>query len=114
MVNTAWPPQSPDVNPIEQVWDELDRRVKAKQPTSATFTGIAVTPPIAYLYCAFISECNEILNCTIFNRKNWGVLNPVTRSVYKPNEPMKKYTVIETPENVLHHKNIAINTSLRN
>ena len=28
--------QSPDLNPIELVWDELDRRVKAKQPTSAT------------------------------------------------------------------------------
>ena len=27
--------QSPDLNPIEMVWDELDRRVKEKQPTSA-------------------------------------------------------------------------------
>lgn len=26
--------QSPDLNPIELVWDELDTRVKAKQPTS--------------------------------------------------------------------------------
>jgi hypothetical protein len=29
----AWPPRS--LNPIEMVWDELDRRVKEKQPTSA-------------------------------------------------------------------------------
>ena len=30
-----WPPQSPDLNQIEMFWDELDRRVKEKQPTSA-------------------------------------------------------------------------------
>ncbi|CDQ86405.1 unnamed protein product [Oncorhynchus mykiss] len=31
----TWPQQSPDLNPIQMVWDELDRRVKEKQPTSA-------------------------------------------------------------------------------
>ena len=31
----TWTPQSPDLNPIEMVWDQLDRRVKEKQPTSA-------------------------------------------------------------------------------
>jgi hypothetical protein len=31
----SWPQQSPDLKPIEMVWDELDRRVKEKQPTSA-------------------------------------------------------------------------------
>uniref|UniRef100_A0A4W5ML07 Uncharacterized protein n=1 Tax=Hucho hucho TaxID=62062 RepID=A0A4W5ML07_9TELE len=31
----TWPPQSPDLNPIELVLHELDRRVKEKQPTSA-------------------------------------------------------------------------------
>ena len=31
----TWPPQSPDLNPFEMVWDQLDCRVKEKQPTSA-------------------------------------------------------------------------------
>ena len=31
----TWPPQSPALNPIEMVLDELDNRVKEKQPTSA-------------------------------------------------------------------------------
>ena len=29
------PPQSPDLDPIEIVWDELDHRAKEKQPKSA-------------------------------------------------------------------------------
>ena len=30
----TWPPQSPDLDPFEMVWDELDHRVKEKQPSA--------------------------------------------------------------------------------
>lgn len=32
----VWPPQSPDLNPIEVLCDELDRKDEAKQPSSAS------------------------------------------------------------------------------
>ena len=30
----TWPPQSPDLSPIELLWDEIDRQVQSKKPTS--------------------------------------------------------------------------------
>ena len=49
----AWPPYSPDLTPIEHMWDELDRRVRKRR-----------TPPppaaLAQLRNALIDEWNNI------------------------------------------------------
>lgn len=36
LIRMDHPPQSPDLNPIEILWDELDRRIRKMQPTNLT------------------------------------------------------------------------------
>ena len=31
-----WPPFSPDLNPIEHIWDEVERRMKKERPKNET------------------------------------------------------------------------------
>lgn len=35
MLQMTWPPQSPNINPVEVVWDGMDCRVKTKGPTTS-------------------------------------------------------------------------------
>ena len=47
----AWPPYSPDLTPIEHMWDELDRRVRKRRNPPAT---------LAQRRNALIDEWNNI------------------------------------------------------
>ena len=47
----AWPPYSPDLTPIEHMWDELDRKVRKRRNPPAT---------LAQLRNALIDEWNNI------------------------------------------------------
>ena len=53
-----WPPYSPDLNPIEHLWDALDRRVRKR---------VNVQNNVAQLQLALIQEWNNIPQRTIDN-----------------------------------------------
>ncbi|GFY10267.1 transposable element Tcb2 transposase [Trichonephila clavipes] len=71
IIRMDWPAYSPDLNPIEHVWDMLGRRIAARQP-----------PPtcLPELRRALLCEwCNipqdQIDNLILIMPRHWGVQN---------------------------------------
>ncbi|KAL0166097.1 hypothetical protein M9458_037941, partial [Cirrhinus mrigala] len=57
----AWPAYSPDMSPIEHVWDSLDRRIRQRVPVPAN---------IQQLHTAIEEEWTNISQATINNLIN--------------------------------------------
>ena len=70
----SWPAQSADLNPIELVWDELDWKVKAKQPTSATHLWQLLQESWAELSSVCIQSLMERMQriCEAVIAAKWG------------------------------------------
>ena len=60
MHQMTWPPQSPNLNLIEMVWDELDRRVKEKHPNKCSaYVGTPSRLLEKHSSRSWLRECQE-------------------------------------------------------
>ena len=64
-----WPPFSPDLNPIEHLWDEIEQRIKKEQPKNEkdlkeclirVWKGIEITV-LKNLVDAVSNQLNEVI-----------------------------------------------------
>ena len=70
LVTMKWPPQSPDLNPIEQIWDYMDTKLQKEKRTSAN-----------HMWASLQSIWNEI--------------TPETLDLYISNMPKRCRAVID-------------------
>ncbi len=88
-----WPPQSPDLNPIEHIWDVVEREICIMdvQPTNLQQLRDAIMPVWTKMFPA---------PCWIYATKNWGGsegkrgVQPGTSKVYLIKWPVSVYVYI--------------------
>ena len=64
-----WPPQSPDLNPIEQLWDYLDRELR-KEPSSSGLWG-SIAPSVLNNYVSSMRRCEAVIAARVGNTKEY-------------------------------------------
>jgi hypothetical protein len=66
----TWPSQSPDLNPIEMVRDELYRRVMEKQPTNTQ----RIWELLQYCWKSIPGDAMKATCCTLYNHCDYYYL----------------------------------------
>ena len=66
-----WPANSPDHNPIQQVWDELEHHVRRNHAIHTDFAAALqaewATLPAPFIQCYVNGMCRRITACTAQN-----------------------------------------------
>uniref|UniRef100_A0AAZ3R4Y1 Tc1-like transposase DDE domain-containing protein n=1 Tax=Oncorhynchus tshawytscha TaxID=74940 RepID=A0AAZ3R4Y1_ONCTS len=59
-----WPAYSPDISPIEHVWDALDQRVRGKWGLHQVLTGFLIHAPTFFLRPSQSTPHHKIVCCS--------------------------------------------------
>ncbi len=84
-----WPPQSPDLNPIEHLWDVVEREIHIMdvQPTNLQ----QLCDAIMSIWTTISEECLQDLVESMPRRRRQNGVQPSTSKVYLINWPVSVY-----------------------